>query len=85
MHKSYLIAAVFAIIGVLILYDPQEFQPEVNSFEQFKSEYHKYYARKGEEEYRKVIFMKNLAKFEEHNANPTHTYRLGVNQFADMS
>lgn len=59
--------------------------PSSYTFEQFQTEYSKNYLRTGEEEYRKVIFLRNLAKIEAHNADSTNTYQLGVNQFADLT
>jgi hypothetical protein len=35
--------------------------------------------------YRLRIFEKNLKSIEEHNSNPAHTYKQGVNQFTAFS
>jgi C1A family cysteine protease len=32
-----------------------------------------------------MVFMRNLEKINKHNADPTQTYTMGVNQFADLT
>lgn len=54
-------------------------------FQQFKLDFNKKYMREGEEQYRKNIFIRNLVKINEHNANPSNTYTMGVNQFTDLT
>ena len=83
MNKSHILAALLAVLAALALYHHSA--PSSCTFEQFQTEYSKNYLRTGEEEYRKVIFLRNLAKIEAHNADSTNTYQLGVNQFADLT
>lgn len=35
--------------------------------------------------YREKIFNENVAKVEEHNADETQTYKMGINQFTDLT
>ena len=85
MNKSYLIAGLLAAIAVLALYHHEASQNAPYSFEQYKADYAKAYARVGEEEYRKTIFLRNIVKIAEHNANSKNTWQKGVNQFTDLT
>jgi C1A family cysteine protease len=75
---------VLAAIAAVALYNYDN-TPSAYSFEQFKADHQKVYAREGEEQYRKTIFLRNLVKIAEHNANSQNTYQLGVNQFTDLT
>jgi uncharacterized protein (DUF2225 family) len=68
-----------------MLYNMDTNSTKPYSFEQYKSDYQKSYLKEGEEEYRKAIFLRNLVKIEEHNANPKNTHTTGVNQFTDLT
>ena len=35
--------------------------------------------------YRSRLFAEYVARMEEHNANPKHTWKIGVNQFSDLT
>jgi hypothetical protein len=85
MNKSYLIAGLLATIAVLALYHQKATKDAPYSFEQYKADYAKAYTRVGEEEYRKTIFLRNLVKIAEHNANAKNTWQKGVNQFTDLT
>ena len=53
-------------------------------FQRFIVEYEKDY-KTVEEYFRRLeIFEANLKRFEEHNANPTNTFTMGITPFADM-
>lgn len=84
MNKSYLLTVILAAIAAVALYN-QNAGPAPYSFEQFKVDYQKSYSKVGEESYRKTIFLRNLIKIAEHNANPSNTYTQGVNQFTDLT
>ena len=84
MNKSYLLTVLLAAIAAMALYN-QNAGPAPYSFDQFKVEYQKSYSKVGEEAYRKTIFLRNLVKIAEHNANPSNTYTQGVNQFTDLT
>ena len=47
-------------------------------FETYKARFGKVYTPE-EEQFRKAIFNKNLHKIEEHNADSSNTYEMGVN------
>ena len=86
MNKS--LVATLILLGVASVYLYSLDAPVANapySFEQFKADYGKRYTKDGEEQYRKNIFLRNLIKIQEHNANPKNTYTVGVNQFTDLT
>lgn len=53
-------------------------------FQRFIVEYEKDYDTVEEYFQRLEIFEANLKRFEEHNSNPSSTYTMGINRFADM-
>lgn len=53
-------------------------------FEVFKKKFGKTYEA-SEETFRMTIFQENMKKIEEHNADKSQTYEMGVNQFTDMT
>jgi C1A family cysteine protease len=54
-------------------------------FFQFSNKFGKTYYSDSEMAYRKSIFAANLNKINAHNADSTQTYKLGINQFTDMT
>jgi len=54
------------------------------TFDNYISEYKKTYAS---DQYssRKILFESRLKEIEEHNANPSFSWKVGVNQFTDMT
>ena len=84
MNKAYLITALLAVMAAVALYT-QEASKGPYSFQQYKHDFHKVYAREGEEEYRKAIFLRNWVNIQEHNANPAKTWEQGANQFTDLT
>jgi len=55
---------------------------------QFKRQFHKRYPENGENKARRAIFESNFKRIFEHNMgadNGLHSYRLAVNQFADLT
>jgi hypothetical protein len=85
MNKSYVISALLAVLALFALYHLEAPSPQPYSFKAYKQNYNKVYTRAGEEEYRKVIFLMNVAKMHEHNANPAHTWKMAINQFSDLT
>ena len=59
-------------------------EPEM-TFAQFKAAFGKAYATVEEDAMRAAIFAAHLVQIAKHNADPTQTYKLGVNQFADLT
>lgn len=55
------------------------------NFDLFLSEYKKEYADKKEYELRKTLFNTRVKEFIQHNNDPSTTYTLNVNKFADLS
>lgn len=55
-----------------------------SEFEKFKEIFDKDYT-KAEETYRLTIYRQNVEKIEKHNADPTQTYKMAINQFTDMT
>ena len=52
-----------------------------SAFEEWKAQYGANFDSK-EESYRRIIFEKNLANVEKHNADASQTYKIGINQFS---
>ena len=60
-------------------------QPEAGyTFEHYKAEFGKTYTG-AEHEARKAAFADNLRKIHEHNADTTSTWKMGVNEHADLT
>jgi uroporphyrinogen-III decarboxylase len=78
--------ALLLVLGAttLVLFNLEGNSAKPYSFDQYKADYSKKYRDVGEEQYRRTIFLRNLVKIEEHNANPSNTYTQGVNQFTDL-
>lgn len=51
----------------------------------FKQTFKRQFRTISEEERRHEIFRDNLKKIEQHNNNSNSTYKMGLNQFADMT
>ena len=85
MNKALIATLVLLGAASVYLYGLESPASQAYSFEQFKGDFGKRYSREGEEAYRKNIFLRNLIKIQEHNANPANTYTMGVNQFADLT
>merc|ERR1712018_847981 len=59
-----------------------------NNFQIFKAKYNKTYFDETENVYRQRIFQRNVELINKHNSEAEtgkHTYKLGVNQFADLT
>lgn len=54
------------------------------AFEQWKAQYGANWAST-EEEYRRIIFTKNVQEINRHNADPSQTYKKGINQFTALT
>lgn len=84
MNKALIATLVLLGAASVFLYS-LESPSQASSFEQFKADFGKRYTKEGEEQYRKNIFLRNLIRIQEHNANPANTYQQGVNQFTDLT
>lgn len=58
---------------------------EVGSFEEYITTFRKTYAGQTEHEFRYKVFNDNLEMIREHNRNPNASYKMGINQFTDMT
>lgn len=85
MSNKILAFAAIATLAAVLIFSVQPSNPAMTEFEQFKATHQRNYKSLSEEEYRKSIFLVNLAKIAAHNADSTQTYTLKVTQFADMT
>jgi len=85
MDKTLLVTLLLLGAASFMLYSMDNGSTKTYTFEQYKNDFQKSYLKEGESEYRKAIFLRNLAKIEEHNANTKNTYTLGINQFTDLT
>jgi len=60
-------------------------QLQTYSFNDYTREFHKIYADQTETSSRAKLFYNNLVKIQQHNADPTQTWKMGVNQFTDRT
>ena len=58
---------------------------EVMAFAEWATAFGKQYANEAERAARAAIFAESLAMITQHNADTTQTFRLGVNQFSDLT
>jgi C1A family cysteine protease len=84
MDKTLMTVLLLLGAATIALYNVEGSSAKPYGFEQFKADFGKKYTKAGEEEYRRSIFLRNLVKYAEHNANAKNTYTVGVNQFSDL-
>jgi len=65
--------------------EKNEVDTDLGEFHSFRIEHGKVYATEAEANHRLLIFKQNLAMIKKHNADKTSSYKLGVNQFSDMT
>lgn len=94
MNSKLLFLSLLAIAGTgLFLYANSSnglsaSTPSISSvaqFATFKVRYGKTYNSMDEAAYRFTVFAEKLAQIEKHNADPTQSYTLGINEFSDMT
>ena len=78
MNKQLLIASLVSIAILAVYYTANE--NKLDAFEEWKGQYGANWAPE-EEAYRRLIFEKNVALINKHNADHAQTYKMGVNQF----
>jgi len=76
-----LAVAIFAVVEAHKTIE----QVENYSFAQYVSEFKKTYTNQAEFNYRKKIFEHRVTKIREHNADPSFTWKEGVNRFSDKT
>lgn len=88
MYKSTVLFLALALASLLLLNKNEEIKSTAVIFEEWMEKHgHMVGLKLSPEqiEYRFRIFEKNLKSIEEHNSNPSHSYRQGVNQFTAFS
>ena len=58
--------------------------PVDDEFEAFKTQFNKVYESDEDERYHKSIFLNTKAYIDQHNADKSLTYTLGINEYADI-
>lgn len=86
MKNELIVGVITALLAgaALFSYNAQLNNNELAQFEEFKTTYGKIYTLE-ENVYRFGVFITNLKKINQHNADKTQTYTMGVNQFTDMT
>ena len=93
MNKKILIVSLIALTGALLYLGTQDSKVAVDldrsemlgEFNTFRSTFGKKYQSLSEMEYRMSIFQEKLEQIRRHNADETQTYKLGINQFSDLT
>lgn len=65
--------------------DPCDNTTIKTKFKEFKKKYNKAYGGQSEDRYRYRVFCKSANLVESHNKDPTNTYTLKLNKFADLT
>lgn len=76
--KQKLVLALLLLTPYIHCFSLVENQQQAVTWEHFKAAFR---PNIHEEEYRKLVFERNLATIEAHNADLTQTYQMGVNHF----
>jgi C1A family cysteine protease len=82
MLKSCILVALFGCVSARTLWT--DLRDTEYTFEQYKAEFSKSYPDAAEHAEREQRFLKELAIVRAHNSED-HTWKMGVNQFSDMS
>ena len=82
MNKSLTILALTALLVGAVYISTQSNKD--TAFEEWKAQYGANWAA-SEEEYRRIVFARNVEKINKHNADKTQTYTMGINQFTAMT
>jgi len=77
---------VVVVTALLALAAAQRWESvEGYTFEEYEIDFFKHYDNEADRHLHKAIFEQNLAQIQRHNADPRSSYKLGVNQFTDLS
>lgn len=82
MNKSLTLIALAALIAGAVYISTQT--EKDTAFEEWKAQYGANWAA-SEEDYRRIVFQRNVEKINKHNADKTQTYKMGINQFTAMT
>lgn len=80
--KAIVAAALAACVISLFLFHSQT--DYTSQFEAYKLKYNKQYT-KTEDAYRLSVFIKNLIDIERHNSDSSKSWKIGVNEFTDIT
>ena len=87
MNKSYG-ALVFLLTAAVVLYNlkPEQSTRAVSvQYLNFLKEYGKPIPQETEFIYRSKLFAEYIIKMEKHNADEKQTWKIGINQFSDLT
>lgn len=82
--KDKILAAIIIAITALAMLSFHQGDSQSQLYEEWKKT-NGYSWEPFEDAYRKIIFMKNVELMEKHNADPSQTYKMGINQFSAMT
>lgn len=93
MNTKILLVSLIALTGAAIFFASQGTRQQtasvksekINLFASFRSQFAKEYNSSEELEYRFGVYLSNLEMIEQHNADLSSTYKLGVNEFTDLT
>ena len=85
MNKNLIAVVALLAVGVVLYSWQPEHNLEETRYLDYLNEYNKPVPKGNELLYRTKIFMAFLEKMEKHNADPSQTYKMGVNQFSDLT
>ena len=91
MNNKLIFLGIIALTG-LVMYmnnrdstNQNERDSDLSEFHSFRKTHSKIYSSTVEANHRLVIFKQNLEMIRNHNADTTSSYKLGINQFSDMT
>lgn len=82
MKTEILAVALMALVAGSVYFSAKT--ESSNSFDEWKAQYGANWDS-NEEQYRKMIFEKNLVIINKHNTDDSQTYKMGINQFTAMT
>jgi C1A family cysteine protease len=86
MNKSYiLLAALFAAAAVLYSIQPATTAPQTSEYLSYLRKFNKAVPTGEELIYRTKIFANFVQAMNKHNADDTQTWKMGINQFSDLT
>lgn len=84
MNSKLLAVLLLAGITSVFLYSTSH-QKHIMKFDEWAAIHGKTYESEWERFYREKVFNENVAKIEMHNSDETQTYKMGINQFTDLT
>jgi hypothetical protein len=86
MNKNYvLLAALFTAAAVLYSIQPPATTPQASEYLSYLRKFNKAIPKSEELLYRTKIFNNFLEVMNKHNADKTQTWKMGINQFSDLT